>query len=133
MLDEFVSKSLFQDVYAKFVEFIRKENDHIMFVGKLTKEGYGRFKYGGCWRYGWLAHKVWWELKFGMIPNRGSIYHICSEKACVSLDHLFLGPANIGKLVYSLKESDQLIERLEIHPNGMKEIWFPADNLLVKA
>lgn len=49
--------------------------------------------YGAAWRDGrqMSAHRMIWEAVNGPIPAGLYVLHRCDVKACVNLDHLFLG------------------------------------------
>lgn len=60
--------------------------------------GYGRMRFNGR---GDRAHRVSYQLTFGVIPEGLFVLHKCDTPACVRPDHLFLGTQaqNLGDMV----------------------------------
>ena len=80
----------FED-HARFLKFIsiNKETDCWEWNGKLSPEGYGRFrvKDGDKWNtYG--SHRVSYSIFKGEIKKEMMIDHVCRNRKCVSPYHL---------------------------------------------
>lgn len=73
--------------YAK-TEYVR-ETGCLEWRGAITAStGYGKFGYEGRAQD---THRVVWQMAHGPIPAGMMICHICDNRKCVHLHHLFLG------------------------------------------
>lgn len=54
----------------------------------VDQDGYGRIGVNGKNR---LAHRTVWEQSHGTIPPGLHILHFCDNRACVRIDHLWIG------------------------------------------
>ena len=70
-----------------FWDKVEKGPDCWLWLGNLRGAGYGRL--GASPRLG--AHRVAWELTYGLIPAGMMVCHHCDTRSCVRPDHLFLG------------------------------------------
>lgn len=60
-----------------------------LWLGNWTQNGYGAVKHSGRWLTG--AHRLFYELHRGEIPDGLLVCHKCDTPVCVNPDHLFLG------------------------------------------
>lgn len=60
----------------------------ILFDGALDTSGYGLKRIG---KKLWKAHRLAWVSARGAIPEGVQVLHRCDVRACVNVEHLFLG------------------------------------------
>lgn len=60
-----------------------------LWLGNWTQNGYGAVKHSGRWLTG--AHRLFYELHRGPIPDGLLVCHKCDTPVCVNPEHLFLG------------------------------------------
>jgi len=64
---------------------VDKSNDCWQWVASTDRSGYGLFWHESRMKY---AHRVYWELTVGPIPNGMELDHLCMNKGCVNPAHL---------------------------------------------
>lgn len=60
-----------------------------LWQGSISRLGYGEMRLDRNTKG--KAHRVAWELENGPIPEGMEVCHSCDVRACVRVDHLFLG------------------------------------------
>lgn len=72
----------------RFWKHIQKTEYCWLWAGSKDKKGYGRINRNGS---PILAHRLSWEIHFGLIPDGLSVLHRCDNPPCCNPEHLFLG------------------------------------------
>lgn len=76
---------------ARFEANVQKSDGCWVWMGRLTRRGYGSVLSARPKRRAMAAHRISWELYRGPIPEGMLVLHRCDYPPCVNPDHLFLG------------------------------------------
>jgi hypothetical protein len=69
----------------------------LIWNGKRNKAGYGLiFAFGVTLK----AHRVAYELRYGVIPDGHFVYHKCLRPRCVNPEHLYTEPGRNNRYFY---------------------------------
>lgn len=67
---------------------IDDETDCWLWLGAVTKQGYGTVADHRGTKNSTTAHRLFYRTYVGAIPTGESLHHICNNRRCVNPDHL---------------------------------------------
>lgn len=98
--------------YKRFWDKVQKTDGCWLWTAGKSN-GYGMYRPTS--RTQKWAHRMSWELHFGLIPDGLCVCHRCDTPACVRPDHLFLGTKRDNSLDRHAKGRDASGERNGAH------------------
>lgn len=80
-----------EEMFQRFVG-PTTESGCVLWIGPVDKKGYGIiYSTSRPPQRLFLAHRIAWEFKNGVIPNEMDVLHACDNPPCINTNHLFLG------------------------------------------
>lgn len=117
---------------AKFWQRVQISERCWMWIGAKLGNGYGSFTHRTQGKSQTLrAHRLSWELHFGVIPNGLWVLHHCDQKLCVNPRHLFLGTNSTNQLDAVKKGRHYLASKTHCpqgHPYDAQNTYIVVDH-----
>jgi hypothetical protein len=103
-------------IYERFWLKVHKTQSCWLWIGAKWPFGHGKIKNG---KRTLVAHRISWEIHFGVIPDGLCVLHKCDIPSCVNPDHLFLGTKTDNNLDRDSKNRQASGDRsgLRVHPD----------------
>lgn len=83
-----MSRSRPQTLNSLLGKTIQSETGCLIWTGAKCSSGYGNVRHSGPVI---ATHRLVWILTHGNIPNGMCVLHRCDVRACLNIEHLFLG------------------------------------------
>ncbi len=115
-------------IEERFWSKVQKADRCWLWTGNATKKGYGQILVGK--KLG-LAHRLSWEIHYGVIPKGLCVLHRCDNPPCVNPAHLFLGSRAVN--IYDSCLKGRRGKRLTAEQVKEIDTLYKSDEPLVQA
>jgi hypothetical protein len=105
-----------QERFWKKVAITTDESCWLWTAG-CNDNGYGNFKVNGVCQ---KAHRIAYELEFGLILPGFYVLHYCDNPPCCRPDHLFLGTHDDNMRDMAIK--GRKVKTIKVSPDGVRAI-----------
>ena len=83
--DPLITKQIHGDDESRFLSYVDKTSECLLWTGSTNHKGYGLFRIGGKMV---STHRWAYEHYIGPIPSGLQLDHLCMVRNCVNPDHL---------------------------------------------